>query len=321
MADGKKYNRCFQVICANAFPEDERYKRFRKDWEDYGSSLCESNAPLQVDIELTNACNLKCPMCERNMMTRSVGFMDYALFKRIIDQCAELGVCSVKLNLWGESFLHRDLFKMVDYAKRQNIYTQFNSNATLLTGRNAQRLLTSGLDRITFSIEGGMREAYERTRKGAEFEATMKSVEDFIALKPIGHKPLLTLQFMMMKSNSKYIPAFVNRFKDKVDFISVTNVNAASGDRKILAESMVDYSSFPKKPCSEMWQRLSVFWNGEVTVCCNDYNGSLKIGNVYDSSLMELWHCEKLSLLRARHKKLDFSDLICNTCTANHRLS
>ncbi|MBL7068251.1 MAG: radical SAM protein [Candidatus Omnitrophica bacterium] len=309
----------FQVVSSNTEIADREYKEFRKMWDSCARSLYLTEAPLHVDIEVTNACNLKCSMCERNMMTRKIGYMDYGLFCRIIDQCAEYRITSVKLNLWGESILHKEIFNMVRYAKKNRIHTQFNTNATLVTEENARRLVECGLDRITFSVESMVKDDYENKRRGAKFETTIKNIEDFIKIKPIGKKPLLTLQFIRMKSNCNDIPLFVDKFKDAVDFISVTNITSVDGNPEILKESMVDYKKLSKRPCPQLWLRLSVFWNGDVTVCCQDYNGVLVIGNIRDRSLKELWQSKELNALRERHKRLNFSKTLCEPCTANHK--
>ncbi len=315
----KTWNKLHQIVCSRDIAEDARYKEYRKAWSHYSAAPELSPRPLHVDIEITNACNLRCIMCERNIMKREVGYMERDLFCSIIDQCAHYGIYSVKLGLWGESLLHKDFFDMIKYAKSRNIHTQFNTNATLITREVVERLIESGLDRITVSIESALKDSYEGIRCGAEFDAVMNNISDFIRMKPLGRKPLLTVQFIKMKKNMARIPEFVEMFKDKVDFVSVTNVSSTCGDPKILKESTIDYSTLEKIPCSEIRLRLSVLWNGDVTVCCNDFDGFLKIGNVKTESLMDLWHGEKANAIREKHTRRDFSGLICDVCSINRK--
>ena len=42
--------------------------------------------PIELILEITNACNLSCIMCPRVNMQRKVGYMDFELFKSIINQ-------------------------------------------------------------------------------------------------------------------------------------------------------------------------------------------------------------------------------------------
>ena len=45
-----------------------------------------SGKPVHLKLELTNYCNLSCPMCPHQSMQRPVGYMSPTLFRRIIDQ-------------------------------------------------------------------------------------------------------------------------------------------------------------------------------------------------------------------------------------------
>ena len=68
-------------------------------------------------IEPTNTCNLRCTFCfVTDGMTRDGGFMDFDLFKKIIDDCTDLEhLC---MHNWGEPLLHKDIFRMIEYAKK-----------------------------------------------------------------------------------------------------------------------------------------------------------------------------------------------------------
>ena len=51
--------------------------------------------PNGVAIEITNACNLRCRMCNWTEMSRPLQRMDLAVYRRIVDRCAEAGVVNV----------------------------------------------------------------------------------------------------------------------------------------------------------------------------------------------------------------------------------
>jgi radical SAM protein with 4Fe4S-binding SPASM domain len=67
-------------------------------------------------------------------------------------------------------------------------------------------------------------------------------------------------------------------------------------------------------PCREPWRgSLVVLANGDVTVCCADYEGSSVFGNVRESTIEELWNGPFLREFRRRHVARDFPD-ICKNC-------
>ena len=43
-------------------------------------------SPDVVELEITNACNLHCPMCGSRYMKRKWGFMSFTFYKKIVDQ-------------------------------------------------------------------------------------------------------------------------------------------------------------------------------------------------------------------------------------------
>ena len=52
--------------------------------------------PDIVQIESTNMCNAKCVFCPRDEMHREEGIMDMALYRKIVDECADLGITHVR---------------------------------------------------------------------------------------------------------------------------------------------------------------------------------------------------------------------------------
>ena len=65
--------------------------------------------PEIVQIESTNLCNAKCVFCPRDEMQRAQGVMSFELFKKIVDECAELGITHVRMHNYGEPFMDRQL--------------------------------------------------------------------------------------------------------------------------------------------------------------------------------------------------------------------
>jgi radical SAM protein with 4Fe4S-binding SPASM domain len=89
-----------------------------------------------------------------------------------------------------------------------------------------------------------------------------------------------------------------------------------------LKDRRVEKRSLNRKvPCRELWLKLQVLWNGDVTVCCIDYDGKLKIGNIRNESLNELWVGSKVERMRAVHRAREFEKTpICNKCDSDNTL-
>src|SRR3989304_1777545 len=78
--------------------------------------------PTLLQIEPTNQCNLRCPMCYTVADRRPRDSMTFEEFKRVID---EVGDYTLLLQLWGwgEPFLNKDFCRMIRYAKTAGIKT------------------------------------------------------------------------------------------------------------------------------------------------------------------------------------------------------
>ena len=103
----------------------ERYQAYRREWDRRETDVDASDRPVHVDLESVATCDLRCGSSEddpqgfcqiwthEHIRTQGLdeytfqrGFMDPILYGRLIQQCADLGVSSVKLNYRGEPSLH-----------------------------------------------------------------------------------------------------------------------------------------------------------------------------------------------------------------------
>lgn len=289
----------------------------RKKWDYFTEKREVSEVPSHIDIEPTNACNLSCIMCERKKMRRKVGFMDIELYKNIIDQCLRFKISSIKLNLWGESLIHKQIVDMIMIAKRSGIErVQFNTNGLLLDEEIAEAVCKSGLDRLTFSIDGVNEATYEYIRKNSEYVKVIKNLEYLLKYKEVNGyaKPIITVQIIRMKETEKEISDFVSKWKELADYVTVTNIATISGMEEIKELTLDSHESVEEKPCPQLWQRLSIHWNGDVTVCCSDFDGFLRVGNIKEKDIKQLWNSDEFNHLREKHIRRDFNGLICQTC-------
>ena len=90
-----------------------------------------NSEPMTIQIEPTNRCNLNCKQCFRYDLSskRAVGDMEFEVFKKIIKQFKY--VFDVSLIGLGESFLNKNLFRMIDLLSAKNIDVSLTTNGTV----------------------------------------------------------------------------------------------------------------------------------------------------------------------------------------------
>ncbi len=140
-------------------------------------------APVRLWVELTSLCNYRCIMCpNKDMHKEAHGYMDFALYKKIIDEAADFA-CDINLAHRGESLLFPQIEEAILYAKSKKLFTRLHTNGSLLTEELAHKILESGLDRLSFSFDGFDKDTYERTRVGGNFENTLQNIIRFLEIK------------------------------------------------------------------------------------------------------------------------------------------
>ena len=132
--------------------------------------------PRRLYVETTAACNISCldACCAPETgitKTRQAGMLDPALFERVLD---ELGPTLTRLDFfnYGEAFLHKKAVEMCELVKARHphIYLYTSTNGGAFTEDRVRQLVRSGIDEMTFSLDGASQDVYVRYRQRGSFE-------------------------------------------------------------------------------------------------------------------------------------------------------
>src|SRR5579871_5408056 len=171
--------------------------------------------PAHMKIELTNYCNLACPMCPHEQMERAVGYMKPELFRRVIDMASpELEFAY--LHHLGESLFHGRIGDFIRYGRSKGVAMGLSTNATYLDGRKARVLLESGLDFLVISLDGATPDTYARIRVGGDFATTIKNVRAFFALKEqVANALTVVVQMIVTDENRAEVEPFARLWREQ----------------------------------------------------------------------------------------------------------
>jgi hypothetical protein len=73
-------------------------------------------------------------------------------------------------------------------------------------------------------------------------------------------------------------------------------------------------SKHERVPCSDLWMRMQIAWDGAVNLCCLDAKGSVTLGRIQNQPIEEIWHGEQMKVLRSGHVRENYTGL-CNSCS------
>ena len=165
--------------------------------------------PNRLYIECTAACNISCAQAccapETGITrTRQAGMLDFELFKRVLDDAGpSLG--RIDFFNYGEAFLHKRAVEMCEYIKSNfpHIYLYTSTNGLALSEEQARRLVHSGIDEVTFSIDGATQASYEQYRQRGKLDVAMRNLRAMADEKRKAGRdlPYLNWRYILFKWN------------------------------------------------------------------------------------------------------------------------
>jgi len=300
--------------------KSERYNDYRRKWSENPAGYIDEGFPLNLDIDVTSACNLRCPMCMRNSkagkenpLFRKPKHFDFDLYKRLIDEASELGIYAVKLLWVGEPLVYPRIVDMIKYAKDKGIEDVIlTSNAVLLTGKMSRELISAGLDKLYFSFDAPYKEAYEKIRVGAKFDEVLQNIKNLNEMRAEMNSlsPTTRAAMVLLPGHESSFEDYKALFSNIVDIVAYLDHIDYNKDYY-----MAEGYKGKQFSCSQLWHRLHIRVDGEVCVCCNDYDASCDIGKIKDMTIIEAWNHDKLVEIRKSHREMRWYDInICRHC-------
>ena len=235
--------------------------------------------PRLVDIELTNTCNLKCPFCPTGMGTlkRPKGFMSIGMATFLAMECNKYNI-PVRFIRWGEPTLHPNFWGIVKLFKLWDVPIHVGTNGIKL---DVDKCIEEEVDSVKISIHS---------------ISSWRTAQELIEARGDKAKPYITASYLEGEPEHGKLDA------DKVTHAKIHPLNE-------------NRTSIPE--CYEVFNKLSVDWDGIVTACCGDYDRKMVITNLKlpGASLKTAWKHYKLKTYRnlIANKKWDELEL-CKNC-------
>lgn len=274
-------------------------------------------APPSLQLEPTNVCNAKCICCSAGKSRRKKGFIPVEFFRSTIDQAADIGVKRIHLFLHGEPLLHPKIVEMIAHIKAKGLSLRLTTNGMPLDPEKSRALLGTGLtlaDHFVFSVLGHSAAVHEAVMPGVDHERVLSNILDLAEQRRRQRMngPVIETVFYTMPENVHERKAFRDFWDETVDHARVVGK---------VSRLFADYHTSGNdqyvrtRTCLNIWERLTIYWNGDATLCCVDVDGDHVLGNVGEKSIAELWRSPKLLEIRRLHRQRHFDRIpICAHC-------
>ena len=146
--------------------------------EGYGRTYLPSR-PLDVICEISYVCNLECPTCFRWTAKPDEHELTAEQWKAALLKLRNwLGTFNLTFT-GGEPFLRKDILEIFRFAANNGIVTGVVSNGSLIDKELARKIVASGLDGLTLSLNSMVPEIHNKTRgTNAAFDEVMRALDN-----------------------------------------------------------------------------------------------------------------------------------------------
>ena len=278
-----------------------RYLIHRYRYQIYPQMGVLDEYPPCLQIEPTSLCNYRCVFCyqtDGSFTRRSNGFMGHMTldtFKNLIDQ-AQGNVEFITLASRGEPMLCKDINAMLAYTRGKFLNLKLNTNASMLDEDKVHVILESGVKTLVFSVDAAEEPLYSQLRVNGSLEKVLANVERFQKIRETQYpqaKIITRVSGVKVRAEQDLdgMVSYWGGLVDQVAFVDYVPWENVYG---------APYTNVAT-PCSDLWRRMFVWWDGQINPCDVDYRSTLSAGLLGDKGLGLLWRSELYETLRSRH--------------------
>jgi organic radical activating enzyme len=278
------------------------YFLFRYKFRKFPKEKIVSNFPIYVLIEPVSTCNIRCIMCFQidKSFTRKpfMGTMSMDFFKKIIDDCYANGTKAITLASRGEPTLHPKLPEMLDYVSNKFLEVKLNTNATRLNEKLIRKILETNVNELVYSVDESDEKKYEKIRVGGKFKEVVNNIKNF--------KKIRDSEFPKSKTTTRISGVLVNEDQDaKV----ITDFWTQYVDHVVFVKEQNRWDTYNNppdgvlSPCTYLWERMYVWFDGVTNPCDVDYKSQLTMGKLdyKKNNIRKIWTSEFFQTLRKKH--------------------
>lgn len=192
--------------------------------------------PRDLQVVLTNKCNLNCKMCVNDKI-------DWELSPVTLNSIKD-NMKYFERILWqgGEAFLYPDFLSLLELAHKNKVVQSIMTNALLIDEQTADVITKTDTD-IVISIDSVNPEIYSYIRSGAKFEQLINSLELLSKYKKINNSQTsLDMATIIMHSTCRELFEFID-FAEKYNFRSIClnqiGMNDKDQDERLTDEDII----------------------------------------------------------------------------------
>ena len=294
--------------------------------------------PINMMIELTNYCNLKCSVCPVGIgnLKRQPEAMEPALFERLMNEVGPY-LLTASLWGWGEPLLHPQLSSILRIAQTQKVTTFLSTNGQNLNDEKVLHALANYPPTfLIVALDGITDETNSLYRVGAKVNLALDGIHRLAQMKAErgSELPILHLRYIAMRHNEHELPQLREFAADnQFDILSIrtlaiidapddTHLELIPCDERYRAYGYENNKRIKRTDfiCEKAFTFPAVLADGTIIACDQDYNAQQSYGSIADgTSFADVWWSRQAAKIRKtiRNNPDEFS--FCRNCPFKDR--
>lgn len=246
--------------------------------------------------------------------------MSDVLFEKLVAEMAGYAdwILQVCVHGAGEPMLDKKLVCRIARLKDVGIRRVVtNTNGSLLSAEWSRGLLEAGLDQLGVSVDTLDPQRFARRRVGLDLEDVIANTMRFLEIRDrLRADAVLKVCMTVGDDNQDEVQAFRAFWKsrigpgDRIDIRPLHNFgNQLEGIEPVPPEH------WHVNPCSSVWSTMMLNADGQVPLCCLDFDAKVRMGSVLHSSIAEVWRGTMFAWARKLHSDGERNDIaLCRGC-------
>lgn len=220
----------------------------------------------------------------------------------------------IQLHGYGDPLLDLHMADYVRILHDRGFYSYFSCNPSNIDLYRTYEMLDAGLDYIKYSIES-VDDAEHKAIRGeaSNFSESYKKIQEVLRYKE-NHDLKTTVVITMLDLNRIHqrddFDKLLDAFKDCDVYIYLKSEDCQWYRKDYHGTKSIHWSEICKHP----WMTMTIKSDGMATMCMEDYNNEIILGDTNKQSLKEIWDGEPYRKFRKQHLVAEDNIKCVNEC-------
>ena len=311
----------FGLSILDKLTNNQIYRKYINQISEKKINKIKKNKSYNFGIENASFCNAHCTFCPNAKMKRKKMIMSMEVFSKIVDRIKKEGIAPTQFNMsgTGEPLIDKNLFKKIRLLKKEfpEATVFFPTNLNLANENIRKNMIDSGLDNISVSLNANFAKDYKKIM-GLDYKTTIDNLNKLISMRNKAKSKLkINLKLAANPVNKDSIDKFIGKWEKRVDSIGVSWIHSWAGS---VANGSTNEDKIPRYPCRQIFEQIVILANGDVALCCIDYEGTIIGGNVMKDKILDAFYSLKINKIRQMQKNGKIRDIkLCSKCRFSER--